>query len=455
MTDPPVQTQPSDDALALARLALAYDIADLAPGEREHLLDVVRDTLGCILAGSRLPEARGAAALALADGRGVAGLIGTAGSTSSAMAALVNATAGVSLELDEGSQFAVNHPAIHILPPALAVAQEARASGPALLGAVLAGYEIAARVGAATRLRDAVHPFGTHGVVGGAAAAARLLGFDAVQTARAIEVAAGLCVASSQMAANAGASSRNLCTGFTAHNAVMAAKMVQAGFCGEPGALTSVFGKILGSRFDIPAALADGPLFITRNYFKLYACSRWNHAPIEAAATLMAGGLDPHQIAAVQVWTFDPATRLAFTRIANGYAAKHSIPFNVAARLLYGRNDMEVYSDAMALAPAILDLMAKITVEEDPALTALLPQVRAARVRVRLRSGEVLIGESRHPRGGFDNPLTRAELIAKFEGLAARALTPAGIARVLRAVERLPEADDIDGLSAALASGAD
>lgn len=448
---PLVQTKPSTIASDLAGLALSLDLEAVPADVLAHARRIVRDTLGVVLAGSRLPEIRALAALAPTLGSGSASLFGTPGRAASHVAALVNGTAGVSLELDEGNQFAVNHPAIHIMPALWALAEELECSGAAFLEAFVTGYEIAVRVGRATRLRDAVHPFGTHTIVGTAVGAARLLGLDARTTAHAIEIAAGLPIASSQMAANTGASVRNLFTGFTNHNGLLAARLAAAGFCGEPGALGSVFGAILGERFELAVDDRLDAFYLTRNYFKIHACSRWNHAPIEAVeAILREHPLDLRDIAAVTVLTYDPATRLGGTEVANAYAAKHSIAFNVAARLLHRSNAPEIYTDAIVHDPAMVALIGRIEVREDPALTALLPDIRAARVEISQSSGAVLSARSDSPIGGFDNPLGEEALRRKFERLAGQALPPSSVEALAGALERIEQIPRLADLAARL-----
>jgi 2-methylcitrate dehydratase PrpD len=250
-----------------------------------------------------------------------------------------------------------------------------------------------------------VHPFGTHTIVGTAVGAARLLGLDVQTAARAIELAAGLSIASSQSAATKGASVRNLFTGFTNHNGLLAPRLALAGFSGEPGALEVVFGEILGDDFSLAPEDRIESFYLTHNYFKIYACSRWNHAPIEAAAAIKSEHrIDPDAIEQVTVHTYDLATRLGGTAVANAYAAKHSIAFNVAAQLLHGSNAMEVYTDEIVRDPRMVRLIEKVAVRQDPELTALLPDIRAARVDLRLSGRMTYTAQSTVPIGGFDNP---------------------------------------------------
>ena len=441
----------------LAEFAHDLRLSDLDQPVVDHTLRVVRDTLGTMLAGSTLPEVRGLAQLApRLSGPGRATLMGRRQTTSPHFAAMVNGTGGVSLELDEGNQYAVNHPAVHILPAALALAEEQGASGADLLTAFVAGYELAVRVGQATHLRDPVHPFGTHAIVGTAAAVARLLDLDATQTVQALELAAGMTIASSQTAANSGASVRNLTTGLTNHNGLLAPMLVQAGFAGEPGALKAVFGRVLGDSF-ADEGVEDNlgrEFYITCNYFKLYACSRWCHAPIEATAALLARALFKADSAErITVWIYDPATRLRGDKPANGYAAKHSIPYNVAVRVVRGTNGLEAYTPEAVNDPQVRALAKRVTVREDPALTAMLPDMRPARVEVELRTGVTLTQTVERPRGGFDNPLTDTELVDKFRQLAGMVLPDESVMALVTLLPSLPELTELSPLSRVLQGG--
>jgi 2-methylcitrate dehydratase PrpD len=440
-----------------ATWAVQLRLSAVPPETTRHAARVIRDTIGVLLAGARQPEnATLAAAAPDLGGEGPSTVVGQLRGVSAPVAALVNATAAVTLELDEGNQFATNHPAVHVLPAALAVAEEQGASGQDLLVAFLVGYEVAARAGRATRLRGPVHPFGTTMVLGAAAAAARLRGLGVHATTEAMRIAAGTAVASSQSAANSGASARNLCTGLTSQHGVLATSFAAAGFSGECGAASTVFGQILGEAFDGALLTADLETFlITRNYFKMHACSRWNHAPIEAVAELMAEeSVDPGAVERAVVWTYDPATRLNGQHPPNGYASKHSIPYNVAVRIVHGTNDLTAYTDAMVGDPAVRALAERVEVREDPALTARAPDVRAAKVDLWLADGRVRSRLVEHARGGFDNPYHEDALLGKFRTLAGMALAGDDVNQLTTLLANLTELADLAEFSAIL-RGAD
>ena len=431
----------------LAKFVHDLHISDLSQEVCNQGLRVIRDTIGTMLAGAVLPEVKGLAEMVSMLGcSGRSTLMGCQETVSPHIAALVNGTGAVSLELDEGNQYAINHPAVHILPAVLALAEEHKQSGTELLTAFIVGYEVAVRVGRVTHLREAVHPFGTHAIVGTAAAASRLLGLDVEQTAQTLDLAAGMCIASSQTAANTGASVRNLVTGLTNHNGLLAPLLVGAGFTGEPGSLNVVFGRILGDSFKDGGLGEDlgREFYINRNYFKLYACSRWNHAPIEAMAALLARTpFEAEDVEEITVWTYDPATRLSWGDPPNGYAAKHSIPYNVAVRLVRGTNDLEAYSEDAVSDPQVRAIARRVVVREDPTLTAMLPDVRPARVEVKLRTGSTLTESVERPRGGFDRPLTEEELKTKFHRLARIALPEHAVEGLEKMLENLLELEDV------------
>ena len=431
----------------------------VGPEVQRHALAIIEDSLGVALAASAEPEVRAAGSTAdRIGGSGRSTILATGEGSSAYAAALVNGQAAISLELDEGSQWATNHPAAHVLPAALAVAQDIGATGAQFLHAFCIGYEAAARTGRAMQVREAVHPFGTAMVVGAAASVANLLRLDRDRTLGVLRVAAALTPASTQRAANQGATVRNLITGACAAAGVQAAWAAAAGVGGDRLALETVYGEVLGSSFDV-SGLADGlgeDWLMTRNYFKVHACSRWNHAPIEATIRLLRETpVDTGEIAEITVFTYAPATRLNSTTPVNAFAGKHSIPFNVAARIVLGTNGVDAYRTEVVRDPVMATLMGQVRIVEDPEMTAAAPDVRAARVEIRTKDGRTLVGEEAHPPGGFDNPYPQEVLDQKFDALVARG-GRGGSTDALRGwVRGIPELSDLSDLGAILRVGAE
>lgn len=148
---------------------------DVPARVRDRLGLVLRDTIGVCLTGAREPE-QTRLIDAWRPAPGPAPLLGAGRTTTVEASAWLNAVALVRLELDEGHKYARGHPAAHAFPAVLALAADLGADGPDTMAALLAGYEVGARYGRATRLRPGAHPHGSWGVAGAAAGCARLLG---------------------------------------------------------------------------------------------------------------------------------------------------------------------------------------------------------------------------------------------------------------------------------------
>ncbi|MCS7003539.1 MAG: MmgE/PrpD family protein, partial [Dehalococcoidia bacterium] len=175
--------------------ALSWDAID--DDARRDGLRQLMDAIAVILAGSTAPEARALARLEASDD-GAATLIGHGRRATPEAAAFVNATAGVWHDFDSGQRFSGSHPAIHVVPAALAAAEAAGASGRATMTAIVAGCEVGARIGvAAGRLRAGLSPHGGWATLGAAAAVAKLWFDDAARIATTLEIATSLTILSS------------------------------------------------------------------------------------------------------------------------------------------------------------------------------------------------------------------------------------------------------------------
>ena len=247
--------------------------------------DVILDTVSAIVAGSRLPENRKFAELAAQrSGPATASLLGHGVKAEPMFAAMVNSTAGVALEMDEGNRFGGGHPAIHTVPGALAVAEDMGVEGKEFIEAAVVGYEVESRLGGATVPRENVHSHGHWGAAGTAAAVAKLRGYSPEQVRAVINLAASMSPANTWTTAFRGATIRNLYPGRSSFQGILAAHVYDCGFTGLDDAPSDVFGTILGDSFSPEAVVKGlgGELRIEQNYFKFHACCRINHASIEA-----------------------------------------------------------------------------------------------------------------------------------------------------------------------------
>ena len=229
--------------------------------------DVVLDTLGVIVAGSRQPENAALANLvAQRSGPATATVLGHPGKADPMMATLVNATAGACLEMDEVHLSGGGHPARHTIPGALAVAEEMGVDGRRLIESILVGYEVESRIGGATNLRSGtnsqtglhwdVHLSGPFGAPSTAAAVAKLKGYSASQIRAVISLASSMSPANTWGPCFEGATVRNLFPGRSGLQGILAVHLYECGYTELADGPTDIYGSILGESFDQDAVVA-------------------------------------------------------------------------------------------------------------------------------------------------------------------------------------------------------
>jgi 2-methylcitrate dehydratase PrpD len=122
------------------------------------------------LAGAARPEVIGLRERLLAGpGRGATVLAPGLPQADIRTAALLNGIAARAVELCEGSRGL--QPSPHILPGVLAIAEQRRMGGRAMLGAFILGYEVAGRLNRGYTQRAFSHPNGQLSLLAAAAAA--------------------------------------------------------------------------------------------------------------------------------------------------------------------------------------------------------------------------------------------------------------------------------------------
>ncbi|HLI12079.1 MAG TPA: MmgE/PrpD family protein [Alphaproteobacteria bacterium] len=456
--------RPYTDALAVFCAGLRF--ADIP-------MDVVRktklcilDSLGTILAGATTPMGRNIyrTATRFEGDDGIATILGMARKASPPAAALVNGTLSEIFELQDGWRFGNNHPCV-VIPAALALAEWKGLSGRDLIAAVVAGYEVTNRLSWAVHPRHLARgflPTGTAGTCGSAVAAGRLLGFDGAKMAAALGVAGFILPVSTAENLWAGYSAKPLHSGYAAKLGIEAALLADDGFAGCPIEGSAERGRgfleITTEEVKFERILDRlGEHFTVRDvYFKAFPACR--HAHGTAEASLNIGRSESYAVAEIEkirVLTYDLSASLLnrYTDDKSSMiAAQFSIPYVAAAALADRALGTAQFAEARIHDKAILALSRKVEVAGDPALNARYPEVTPTRVEVTLRDGRVLRSQVDMPKGDPRVPVGEDELFEKFSALAGLAVDRGTAARILGAVLRLEDCDDVRSLTA-LASG--
>lgn len=384
-------------------------------------------------------------------------------------AAMVNGTLAHALDFDDTHLPSVLHPSSAVVPAALAAAEAQGAPGAALLAAIAVGDEICNRLGMASylpALRNSsffdrgLHATSICGTIGAAVAAAMLLRLEAGQIADAIGIAASMGAGLLEANRTGGTVKRIHC-GWAAHAGVEAAAFAAAGVTGPPTVIEGRFGFLrgyLGDDHDA-SAITRGlgtEWEVLRTVYKPYPSNHFTHPGIDCALELRRQGLDPADVAEIELGVAAAPLRTIGEPLAektspkSGYHAKFSGPYTVAAALLGGGGlgvYLDDFTDAAAADPARLALAARVAMVADPVCDEEFPNAFSAVLRVRTRSGARLEHRVHSSRGGPEHPLSAGELRTKFLLNATRAADVARAEAIAARVRGLAGAQAVTPLT--------
>ena len=341
--------------------------------------------------------------------------------------------------------------AMQVLPGVLAVGEQARSTGREMLTALLLGYDVAARLAGGFTPRPLAHQNGQVSLLAAAAAGARLRGLDAAGISAAMRIATTLLLTPSYTNAVAGATALNVAGGMSGFAAALAPELALAGFTAQDDAVEQALGQLVGSGFTVDSVLDElGTTWhITRNYFRLYACCNPIHPALDCLQQALAElRPSPEQIERIEVATYAFAAVMRNPEPANFFASKYSLPHAAATMVVRGHAGHSALDDSALHDPAIASLRRRVSIAEDPAMTAVAPRLRQARVTVRLADGRSATHACDSHRGDFQRPFAESELREKFRELAGVALSAEGIALVEQAVDDCDQWGSIDALTA-------
>jgi 2-methylcitrate dehydratase PrpD len=336
--------------------------------------------------------------------------------------ALVNGTAAHTVEVDDIYRDGIYHPGA----PTIAAALSLKPGNP--LRAIIVGYEISTRIGAAMGRAHYKywHNTGTIGCFGACAAAAEVLGLSRTQFAHALATVATFS-AGLQQAFRMDSMSKPLHAGHAAEAGVTAALAAREGVIGSLDIMEGEagYGRAMGDGPDWEKALATlGKEFhITRMTFKNHACCGHTFAAIDGALELQKRmNLRAGEIDRIHVGTYRAGVEVAhYEKPETPAEARFSLKYVVATALTHGSVRLAAFSPERLRDEATRSLMAKTSVSLDPQLDATFPRQRAARVAIEARGRrEEWLQPTR--KGDPDAPLSDAELEGKFLELASPVL---------------------------------
>jgi 2-methylcitrate dehydratase PrpD len=384
-------------------------------------------------------------------------MIGHAGGFDASTAALANGTAAHGEDYDDTFEGGPIHAGAVVVPAVLAIAERQFLAGADALRGIAVDCEVMCRMClvAPKRVHQAgFHPTAVFGALGAAAGVATALRLSVEQWVHALGIAGSMASGIIEYLAE-GTWTKRMHPGWAAQAGIRAARLAAAGFTGPRTVFEGEHGFFHGfantADGDFAAMLAGaGKQWLMADIaFKPYACGTMAHPYIDCARRLVREGVRVGDIAAIECETAEGIVHRLWEPLAakqqppNGYAAKFSIPYAIAVGMLHGDAGLDDYEEAVVADPAVRALAGKVRYivdHENP-----YPDRFTGHVRVTLADGSVREARQDHFRGGIVEPLSAADLEAKFHANCAYGgWDRATAARALDALRALPQAAVID-----------
>jgi 2-methylcitrate dehydratase PrpD len=461
-----------DASFDLARLAvtLTYDALPLAVAQLTK--QCVLDTLGVIIgAGKLAPEARTVMDFVKEmEGKPESTLLSFGGRAPAPWAAFANGSLGHMIDYDD--RCGGGHPSVTTVPVAFAIAERLGGiSGRELLAAIAAGIDIQTRLSLAIpdvewTMTEGWFATQLLGFQSGAATAGRLLGLNEEQMLNALGIAFTQASGSREMAVGAATHARALQAGFTGQGAIIAALLAARGITGPKNSLEGRYGLYqvyLHTKPDRDALIGDlGTRFSTLHdhCFKAWPACASTRSPVGAALGLReAHGIRPEDVEEIVVVGGDMHTQLLSEPLESkrhpqtSIDAKYSIPFTVAAAMVNGNVTLGAYTPDGRVNSNVLAMAGRVRHQPVPeeSKTSLIPTVE-----VHTKDGSVFSRAEEFPLGDNENPMSQAQIEAKFRDCVSfsdRPIPKENVDRVIDLVAKLDTLADATEIIRLLSPG--
>lgn len=445
----------------LAEFAAKLTYADL-PGDctRNSRLFLL-DAIGIILAGVSFhradfqPELEDLVDLSITDGRVT--LVGMGRKSNPLLAAFVNGTLSEVLDCQDTNLAARMHNGTATIPAVLALSETLPATGKHILTAIIAGYEIGARLSMSIQPSHWHRGFqgtGTIGTSGATAAAGHILGFDARQMKHALGISGFIMPVSNSDNFFKGYSIKPVHGGQAAACALHAANMAKAGYEagpleGEPPRHHAVLFTLGDGQPDFEKALSGlGQRWETLEVgFKPYPVGLLNVGPIQISLQLRRERrIDAANITRIEVKTFKEAALLTGTKYTtprSSFIDCHlSLPFCVAAAIIDGEMLPRQLLKSRIADPGIHELASRVVVSEMPSMSEMYPRYWPVEMTFHLRDGTSISRRVDEVEWSPRRPASWEDLCKKFMVMAEAAIGKDNAEKAIEEIEKFESAEN-------------
>lgn len=445
-------------ASTLAERAQSICLADAPGAVVDAAKSAFEDTIAVALAGAGAGTANVAQAAIGDFAEGSSTVWGLGRRADALSAAFLNAAASHALDFDDCSTVIGGHPSVALVAPVVALAEQLGATGATALEAYVAGFETQSALGRMAmpeHYEIGWHPTATFGIIGAAAACAKLLKLDPERMATAF------CIAVSMTAgvkANFGSDMKPLQVAMAARNGLWAALLAKSGCTAKSDAFESEkgwFALFNKGAFHELADAADAPRWYLLDpgiAIKQHPCCGSAHSAIDAAIEIYRehGPVNLSDVDRVAI-RMHPK-RLGHTDNplpASGLAGKFSSQFVTATALAKGRIRLDDFAEPFDNSAYLAEASRIVTTP-----TAFDDEFRAE-VDVE-RGGETFAAAASTRLGrGADRPMTREERDGKFDDCVSGVLSPDAMEKLRKSLRSLDQAPHVSDVTLHLAGTGD
>lgn len=430
----------------LSSFIYELQFSDLPPEVVSKAKEVFADAIGCALAALTLEPRKTSVAHAISTELspvGSATVIGD-GTCHPSVAALANGILINATDNDDTHKRALIHIGSVLIPAALACCEDRKLTGKDLITAIVAGYEVCARVGMAvmpTHYRF-WHSTATNGNFAAAAAAAKAFKLSPEKINHALGYA-GTQAGGLNTFFESGDDSKSVHPGKAGMNGVIGALLAEKGATSPPDILAHPKGYLaaysLEPKMDILTRGLGSTWEILQNGIKFYPSILASHSPIGASLEIVQKHqLKANDIESVAVHTYATVkSHFSSKDVQTEMAARLSVPYCVAAALVEGEITHQQFSPEKIKNTEIQRVLGVTEIIADPELSKLYPDKFPAHVVVTLKNGTKLEATHYYPKGDPDNPLTPEELENKFRKNASGFLSASEVDQLLDQINHL------------------
>ena len=443
---------------SLAKFAAELEFNKIPENILNYLKLLFLDGVGCCIHGNTLEWTKTLEEVVTnKEDNNQCSIIGTNKKTTLLNAVLINSTAGHGFESDDIHRESILHPNSIVVPVSINVAEKiGNINGKKFLTSVVAGYEVATRIGSAAGtelLLRGFHPQGTHGTIAAAITAGKLMDLNTDQMVHAIGIAGSL--GAGLMAAQEGAMVKRLHSGRAAQAGVLAAQLSAKNFTGIQNIVEADYGGFLSSfsgKNDFNRSI--------RNLYKEWECMNTGIKPyasvtsIHTALDCLKKIMEKNNISVKNIKNIKAKiSHPTYVHCAWNYknhnitSAQMNIYYGLALIALEGELFVNQFSKNKISNPEILNFMKKITAEVDPKIESLGHEFRhMASIELTTNDNKRFNHTEKYRKGSPENPLTKDQIISKFKSLASYSYDETQVSKIKEKIENIELSNNIENL---------